>query len=116
MAANDEFPRGLTLTSGAVNGAGNSVTFPATVGVAWILTDLRVEELITGTPGAYHYNVFLNGGQLTWMGASSPANGDTHEYSWSGEESFPPNTAVTVSIDNGTAGVYSVVQAKAYPI
>lgn len=65
MAANDEFPRGWTLTNG-VAGAGTAiVTVPAVVGVAHILDSVILRLLNTGAGALFATNVNLQGAFLT---------------------------------------------------
>lgn len=117
MAANDEFPRGIEIPSAVVGGGGNSVSFPATPGIAWILTGITIDMLVAAAVSAFHFNIYVNGQQWGWMGSdSTDTGGGTNEYTWTGAKSFPENTVVNISLDNSTANVFTLIKATAEPI
>ena len=119
MAANDELPRGLTLSSNTPSGpSGNTVTFPATSGVAWVLTNIDA-SMFSGYEGNYNEPV------STSLGSSGPegqilvaVTGSGYvegTYSWQGQAVGASGAALTVTIGN-VAGVGGYLTAMAYPI
>ena len=114
MAADDEFPRGLTLTNNSAGGDA-SVTFPAVPGIAWVIT---AASLFFQTVGAASISADLtiNGTKYGPAAIDNTAN-TVAEVSFPGDKlAFPPDTAVTVTSDAGVAGIYQTIVATAYPI
>lgn len=117
MAANDEFPRGLTQGTPSASASGESIVFPATPGISWVLTEIDVETLVTGAvSGGFHFNVLVNGAQYSWVGADPTVNNTVMSYTWTGNSPFPADTEVVVLIDNSAPGVYVTMKATAYPV
>lgn len=116
MGANDEFPRGLALTSGRAAFAG--VTFPAVSGISWVLTEVEAAWLVTTAyAGDLYFTIAVNGSELDMNGSPEPhAVGDGGRLSWSGSLAFPPGIAVNPSFESGNGVGYQILTAKAYPI
>lgn len=113
MAASDEFPRGLTLSSGVVSGTA-SVTFPAVAGIAWVLDEIDAvvynqlaSSLVSsvGVLGGITLGIVIAGD------GSSSFTSDT--FSWSGAIAFPLGTAVQVGFSGPST---ELITAHAYPI
>lgn len=116
MAADDELPRGLHLSS-QTSGVAPSVTFPATPGISWVLThaDLTNCELTGVASLAFLQINGVNVAMSVTDPATSPSVGATATYDE--PQAFPVNTAVTVtSSTGGDANSRLVLNASAYPI
>jgi hypothetical protein len=120
VAANDEFPRGVDLTSGQTNaGLHQTVTFPAEAGISWVVTNMEMilfENIVS--PGV---NVVL-GGPGFYAGYCSLPNGSASitevSAEWEGAYTCPVGTAATIGdtlAQNPGAG-FLFVTATAYPI
>lgn len=116
MAASDELPRGLTLNVSTV-GTNAVVTFPATPGVSWVLTEVHAIVFLTTTIGAGQVvtTTLPSGtGPLGVVGCASSGAGTTIEYDWSGEAAQAPGTALTVTLPIA-AGMEGFLTATAFP-
>ena len=118
MSANDEFPRGLSLTAAqnAVNPS-VTVTFPAAASIAWVLKAIKIaatnlDSPNTGNAGAAIYN----GAALATVGfANGTAFGETTTDSWSGKILGALGSALVVTFSiNGNTSISLTVEA--YPI
>lgn len=121
MAANDELPRGITLTNSTL--ANNTtITLPACPDISWVVTSITAVGS-SGYAGQFSLNIAastINGGN-----AIDYDNGDAvnafdaiARCSWTGTSVAPSNTAVTVTVtQNGGANpLNTVLIVEAYPI
>lgn len=119
MAANDEFPRGLTQTSAPAFGAVASVTFPAVPGISWVLTNVDATVYSNVASTGYAEDAAINGAPVSIMvisnGSPAPSDGSLSP-SFKGPQAFPPGTAVTVALSGNAPGYAQILQATAYPI
>jgi hypothetical protein len=121
MAADDEFPRGPTLSGNNIGGP-LTVTFPASPGVSWALTAIDA-EMMYGPSEAGPTNVAI--GVTTSLGAQGPEGilGGTQPmneylkdtYEWTGRATGAPGVALTVTIP-AAAGAYLYLTCTAEPV
>ena len=118
MAANDEFPRGLALTQTPATSSGASISYPATPGIAWILTDLAASMYTGGGIANGATGIAVNGVTIggTVMSLDNSAGGNASSgASWSGKLAGAVGAALTIT----TVGVVNAAQfltASAYPV
>jgi hypothetical protein len=117
MAANDELPTGLDLSSGLVtNGTAAEVVYPASPKIAWTLTAVSAAWSTTVTYGSpLQFTITVNGEVLDLSSTPTPSVGTQGNLSWTGQLEFPPNTAVTVSFGQGNGVGDEIITASAYP-
>lgn len=115
MAANDEFPRGLTLTAAAGGGASAAVTFPAATGVTWIV-DYAELQIGSASGAAAQLNLSIAGGFYEQVLIPAAA-GSSSDASLSMRVPGQLGAAMTVSQSAANpANVGSVIVAHAFPI
>lgn len=119
MSADDELPRGWTQVTNATNAA-VTITYPAIPGIAWTLTEIAGRWWCNSAYGAAAvFQVQVNG--VTYDVDAAPgaiAVGQGGSLSWSGQETFPTNTAVTIILPVAQQAIdftFSIT-ASAYPI
>ena len=117
MAANDELPRGLTLNS-LQNGTGVAaqIVFPATPGIAWVLTHVDFTWLQNPSTNTGCF-IQVNGEVIGMIALDPSANTGKDSFSWDGDLPFAVGASVTVSSNNG-GGLTSqqLLNATAYPV
>jgi hypothetical protein len=119
MSASDDFPRGIILSGGSGGGSlvGASVTFPASSGVAWTLTDVKIFGYV-GAAGNQFFNpqVTANGVVIPLEFLLSLATvGNTYSDEWSGQIMFPLGFQLAVTYVNNDSHVQEYIFATAYP-
>jgi hypothetical protein len=118
VAANDELPRGVTLSASSGASSGVTVTFPASPGISWVLTDIDVICWSgSGSPGHYLMGISTSLGTPVAQIAVDNNTGTavTGEWTWSGKVAGALGAALTVTITN-VANVASDLTCQAYPI
>lgn len=124
MAADDEFPRGLVQSGGSVASAALTITFPATPGIAWVLTHVDYSLLFgAGTVGPTNIDQLVvtsltTSGPQFFVGGTQPTNEYfSAEDSWDGQAAAPAGSALTVSVGALPGATAShLLVAHAYPI
>lgn len=119
MAANDDFQRGVTLSSSSPSGpSGNTITFPATPGIAWVLTDINA-VCDSGIASAYNMPISTslgtNGPQGTISFTVATGAIESGQWSWSGRVAAVVGAALSISIAS-VANAAGYLTATAYPI
>jgi hypothetical protein len=112
MAADDEFPRGITVV---INLTGNiTITLPALVGLAWVLTGAKASGG-SGYNGAYGINLLVNGVVVDSSYDYTTTATATTSVSFEGQWMFTQNTAVTIeAVNTGSLNLDLIVEA--YPV
>lgn len=115
MAASDDFQREVFQSSGITSGIAQ-VTFPACLGISWVLTQVNGAWVVTvAYTGALYFEIAVNGEILDQGGTPEPhAIGDGAKLSFDGKIEFPLNTAVTVGFTSANGVGNEVVTASAY--
>lgn len=117
MAANDELPRGLTLSS-TVLGNTAFVTFPASVGITWVLTNIDATMGSNAGPVAGTFTIEATSSTVTLLeaGISNDVANTTEDWSWSGKLSGALGASLVVGFNSGSAAFLESIIAQAYPI
>lgn len=122
MAANDELPRGLTLSSGGGGVGAGDIVFPAAAGIAWVLTDVYWALYVTGpfTSPILDYPTVTSGAVTLLTGYVAGPNGNQSGdiYEWSSSEKLAglAGQALTVHAPAQYPGLFGLLHATAYPI
>lgn len=127
MAASDEFPRGIVLTSATSGISAASVTFPAPnpgplgTPLSWVITDVQATLISTSTVGSFSTSVIdtqTNGRQfiLLVVGINTANGADTASGSWSGKLIYPAGQLVTIAFAGTFASTSQNLQVTGYPI
>src|SRR5215472_10620233 len=102
MAADDELPRGLTLTA-TVTGTAAAVTFPAAPGISWVLT--HVDALAASNSGAiagtFNVQATAGGSTLAEGLLANDVNWTVEEWTWDGKDAAPIGQAITILFNSG---------------
>lgn len=125
MAANDEFPRGWTQTSGGGAVGAASIVFPATAGLTWVLTSVYWDIYTTGAytgPIIEYPTVTSNGVVLltgyVWAPGTVVA-GTNSDWTWSnaggnGQIEGYVGKDLTINAPGQFPDVYALMNATAY--
>lgn len=118
MAANDEFPRGPTLSNQSSGGQA-SVTFPAVPGLSWVLTDIDAIAA-SGSTGNYAFSVVTSIAPSAPIGFVSFGVGSavqsSDEWTWSGQLCAPIGELLIVEFSAASAVVVQTLNVSAYLI
>lgn len=120
MAASAELARGLTLSAHPI-AAQAVVTFPASPGITWVLTDIFAEANITTGNVPFGANIVVASGSFSqilsglYVPTGSPAYTDSVA-NWSGQIPGILGQSLTVTINNTQALMAQFLTAGAFPI
>lgn len=114
MPANDEFPRGWTLSSSGGSGATLTIVIPAVVGIVHVLTDVRA-KIVNRSGAAFSANINVNGSFLFTMDLVATATGDAD--SASGIRVLSTiGGSLTVAFSAGAVNVFEYLSIQGYDI
>lgn len=126
MAAEDLFPNSLQLESSALEtGAIPSLTFPAPIGAAWVLTSISAfAAYVTGVPSqALSARVvvlnqaagIIPNAPDGWMIGGTALNTPV-TFEWTGKIFITKDQSFTVEFTGGNALTIETLLAEAYPL
>lgn len=117
MAASDDFPRGVCLTSGApTQGVAASVTLPAFAGLMWVITSATLLIFDSAPPaGGTGTYLSVDGVEVDFavIPGNSPAFASGNA-SFTGPMQFPINTSVKVGATSTDGTQYQIVNVNAF--
>jgi|SRR5215469_16087329 len=120
MAANDEFPRGLPQAVSEPTNVQAVLTWPASPGIAWVLTEMSASADAIGETLNEQTTITASAGAgslpLARIGLAVDTNQQQNDASWSGQWVGPPGAALTVQFSTGFSGAQQFLSASAYPV
>lgn len=117
MAADDEFPRGLSQSVGLTSGQ-VSLTYPATPGIAWVLDSWEIFAIVVlAASGLWTVTATAVGQTLSDMAVNLGTLGDSITDSGTSEiAAAVGNSLVLQGSAAGNNDVQIAMRAHAYPI
>lgn len=123
MAANDDFPRGWSQAADPGANAQALINYPASAGVAWVVTDTDWTVYVNGETiaqqgfvGIYDVTAAVWLAHLGIWTVNNQGGWQLQSGSWSGKYTCPVGHSIDVGYSGGYSGGSEQLTASAYPV
>ena len=117
MPAADEFPRGVTLINFNFSAGQATVTFPASPGISWVITDI-IGKLTNSSAAGYSAQIQDNYGRtfLIFIVNVGSTTATVDSASWAGKVTYPPGIGPAFNVNVGISSGWEHLTVIGYPI